>query len=83
MTMVAANVFGYYMTWINLPRIVATAMLGLTSNKYIFLLACNVILLIMGMFLEGGAALMIVLLILTFCPVLITCVPDLLYGATG
>ena len=146
--MVAANVFGYYMTWINLPRVVATGMLSLTTNKWLFLMACNVILLIMGMFLECGAALMIitplllpvarqlgindyhfglvaivnimiggitppfgsmmfttcgitgcpiseflkevwpfivsllvVLLLLTFCPFLITCVPDLLYGA--
>ena len=145
--MVAAKVFGYYMTWINLPKVVAEAMLGLTDNKYIFLLLCNLILLVMGMFLEGGAALMIitplllpvsrqlgindyhfglvaivnimiggitppfgsmmfttcgitkcpimdflkevwpfiaclfaVLLLLTFCPALITCVPDLLYG---
>ncbi|WP_294143905.1 TRAP transporter large permease [uncultured Clostridium sp.] len=145
--MVAAKVFGYYMTWINLPKIVAGGMLGLTDNKYIFLLLCNLILLVMGMFLEGGAALMIitplllpvsrqlgindyhfglvaivnimiggitppfgsmmfttcgitkcpigdflkevwpfilclfiVLLLLTFCPFLITCVPDLLYG---
>lgn len=145
--MVAAKVFGYYLTWINMPKVVAGAMLGLTSNKYIFLLLCNVILLIMGMFLEGGAALMIitplllpvsrqlgindyhfglvaivnimiggitppfgsmmfttcgitkckigafikevwpfilclllVLLLLTFCPILITCVPDLFYG---
>lgn len=58
--MVAANVFGYYMTWVNLPRLVANAMLGLTDNKWIFLMLCNVVLLIMGMFLEGGAALMIV-----------------------
>jgi tripartite ATP-independent transporter DctM subunit len=57
--MVAANVFGYYMTWINLPKIVATAVLGVTQNKWVFLMICNVILLIMGMFLEGGAALMI------------------------
>lgn len=145
--MVAANTFGNYMSWINLPKIVASTILGLTQNKYIFLLLCNLILLIMGMFLEGGAALMIitplllpvarqlgvddvhfglvaivnimiggitppfgsmmfttcgitgckisdflkevwpfiiclvvVLLLLTFCPVLITCVPDLIYG---
>ena len=58
--MVAANVFGYYMTWINLPKIVATAVLGVTQNKWVFLMICNVILLIMGMFLEGGAALMII-----------------------
>lgn len=148
--MVSANVFGQYMSWINLPKIVASAMLGLTSNKYVFMLLTNVILLIMGMFLEGGAALMIitplllpvartlgindyhfglvaivnimiggitppfgsmmfttcgitgcsissfikeiwpfilclvlVLLLLTFCPVLITIVPDLLYGAAA
>lgn len=58
--MVSASVFGQYMTWINLPKIVTTAVLNLTSNKYIFLMLCNVILLIMGMFLEGGAALMII-----------------------
>ena len=148
--MVSANVFGQYMTWINLPKIVASAILGLTDNKWVFMILCNVVFLIMGMFLEGGAALMIitplllpvartlgidvyhfglvaivnimiggitppfgsmmfttcgitgcpiseflkevwpfivclllVLLLLTFCPVLITIVPDLLYGAAG
>ena len=146
--MVAANTFGNYMSWINLPKIVASAILGFTTNKYVFLMLCNLVLLIMGMFLEGGAALMIitplllpvartlgindyhfglvaivnimiggitppfgsmmfttcgitkcpisdflkevwpfivclfaVLMLLTFCPVLITCVPDLIYGA--
>lgn len=146
--MVAANTFGNYMSWINLPKIVASAILGFTANKYVFLMLCNFVLLVMGMFLEGGAALMIitplllpvartlgindyhfglvaivnimiggitppfgsmmfttcgitkcpisdflkevwpfilslfiVLMILTFCPVLITCVPDLIYGA--
>ena len=58
--MVSANVFGNYMSWINLPKIVATAVLGITTNKYVFLMLCNLILLIMGMFLEGGAALMII-----------------------
>lgn len=58
--MVSANVFGQYMTWINLPKIVATSVLGLTNNKYVFLMLCNVVLLIMGMFLEGGAAMMII-----------------------
>ena len=53
--MVSANVFGNYMSWVNLPKIVAKAVLDLTTNKYVFLMLCNVILLIMGMFLEGGA----------------------------
>ena len=145
--MVSANVFGQYMTWINLPKIVASAILGITENKWVFLILCNVVFLIMGMFLEGGACLMIttplllpvaqklgvdtihfglvmivnimvggitppfgsmmfttcgitgcpisdflkevwpfiiclilVLILLTFCPTLITIVPDLLYG---
>lgn len=58
--MVAANVFGYYLTWINLPRVVTAGMLAISANKYVFLIITNVILLIMGMFLEGGAALMII-----------------------
>lgn len=58
--MVAANTFGNYMSWINLPKIVASGILNLTQNKYVFLMLCNLILLIMGMFLEGGAALMII-----------------------
>ena len=57
--MVSANVFGQYMTWVDLPSIVATSILNVTDNKYVFLLLCNVILLILGMFIEGGAALMI------------------------
>ncbi len=58
--MVAANVFGQYMSWVNLPKIVARGILDLTQNKWVFLALCNVIMLIMGMFLEGGAALMII-----------------------
>ena len=148
--MVSASVFGQYMTWINLPKIVASAVLELTSNKYVFLMLCNVILLVMGMFLEGGACIMIitplllpvarqlgvgvyhfglvaivnimiggitppfgsmmfttcgitgcpissflkeiwpfilclipVLLLLTFCPILIDIVPNLIYGPVG
>ena len=145
--MVSASVFGQYLSWVNIPKIVATAILNLTSNKFVFLMLCNLVLLIMGMFLEGGACLMIttplllpvaqklgvdtihfglvmivnimvggitppfgsmmfttcgitgcpisdflkevwpfiiclilVLILLTFCPTLITIVPDLLYG---
>ena len=57
--MVSANVFGQYLSWINLPKILANAILSVTTNKYIFLMMVNVLLLIMGMFLEGGAVLMI------------------------
>ncbi len=146
--MVSANVFGNYLSWINLPKILANAILSMTTNKYIFLMMVNIVLLIMGMFLEGGAvlmittplllpvalqmgidvyhfglvaivnimiggltppfgsmmftvcgitgcqisdflkeiwpyilALLIVLIIITYCPILVTIVPDLMYGA--
>ncbi len=146
--MVSANVFGNYLSWINLPKILANAILSVTTNKYVFLMLCNVVLLVMGMFLEGGAVLMIttplllpvalqlgidvyhfglvaicnimiggltppfgsmmftvcgitgtqisdflkeiwpyivalllVLILITYCPILVTIVPDLMYGA--
>ena len=57
--MVSASTFGQYMSMINLPKIVAGSITNLTSNRYVFLMLVNVVLLFMGMFLEGGAALMI------------------------
>ena len=57
--MVSASTFGQYMSYINLPKIVAGSITTLTTNKYVFLMLVNVVLLFMGMFLEGGAALMI------------------------
>lgn len=60
LVIVAANVFGYYMTWEMIPMKLTTMLLNVTSNKWLMLLLVNVLLLIMGMFLEGGAALIIV-----------------------
>ena len=60
LVIVAANVFGYYMTWEMIPMHLTTALLNVTSNKWLMLLLVNILLLIMGMFLEGGAALIIV-----------------------
>lgn len=57
---VAANIFGYYMSWEMIPGTLAERLLGITQNKYFMLLLINVMLLVMGMFLEGGAALIIV-----------------------
>ena len=56
---VAANLFGYYLTWENIPNTLLKSVSGLTSNKYLMLLVLNVALLVLGMFLEGGAALII------------------------
>lgn len=56
---VAANVFGQYMTWEGIPGMISKALLGVTSNKYVMLMIINLILLVVGMFMEGGAAMII------------------------
>lgn len=56
---VAANVFGYYMSWERIPQMLTELLLGITQNKYVMLMIINVLLLVLGMFLEGGAALII------------------------
>lgn len=56
---VAASVFGYYLNWERIPQTLTSFLLNITHNKYVMLLIFNVLLLILGMFLEGGAALII------------------------
>lgn len=56
---VAASFFGYYMNWERIPQGITSGMLNLTQNPYLMLLLINGLLLVLGMFLEGGAALII------------------------
>lgn len=56
---VAASLFGYYLNWENIPNKLLAAVSGIANNKYLILLLLNVVLLVAGMFLEGGAALII------------------------
>lgn len=56
---VAASLFGYYLNWENIPNKLMDAVSGIANNKYLILLVMNIVLLIAGMFLEGGAALII------------------------
>lgn len=51
--MCAAKVFSYYLSWERIPHIMTEAMLSLTSNKYLFLFLTNILLLIMGMFMDA------------------------------
>ncbi len=57
---VAASVFGYYLTWERIPQELTQLLLDFTDNKYLMLAIINVLLLALGMFIEGGAALIIV-----------------------
>lgn len=68
---VAASVFGYYMNWERIPQLLANGLLGFTQNKYVMLLLINLLLLVLGMFLEGGAVMIII------APLLVPVVKDL------
>lgn len=56
---VAASFFGYYLNWERIPQHITSTMLDFTRNPYMMLMLVNILLLILGMFLEGGAALII------------------------
>lgn len=54
-----ASAFGFYMTWEMIPNTLAKAMLALTENPYILLILINLLLILIGMFIEGSAALIL------------------------
>ena len=57
---VSASVFGYYLNWERIPQELTAMLLDFTANKYLMLAVINIFLLAVGMFLEGGAALIII-----------------------
>lgn len=65
----AASAFGFYMTWEQIPRMVANAMLALTENPLLLLLLINILLVVAGMFIEGSAT--IILLTPILVPVIL------------
>jgi C4-dicarboxylate transporter DctM subunit len=60
-----ASVFGWVLTANRIPDMIAQGFIALSDNPYVFLLLVNVLLLIVGMFLETGAAIIILAPILT------------------
>lgn len=60
-----ASVFGWVLTANRIPDMIAQAFIDVSSSPYIFLALINVLLLIVGMFLETGAAIIILAPILT------------------
>jgi len=59
-----ANIFGWVMTIENIPVLIAEGVTSLTSNPLVFLLLINIIFLVVGMFMEGIAAMIILVPIL-------------------
>lgn len=56
----AANLFSYYMFWENVPSTLTKLLLTLTGNKYLFLLLCNILFLLIGCFMDAMAAMIVI-----------------------
>lgn len=61
----AANALSWVLTKERIPQMLTEAMLEVSDNKYVFLILMNIFLLFVGMFVEGNAA-MIILVPLLF-----------------
>ena len=66
----AASAFGLLMTREMVPQAIADFFLGLTANKFVLLMLINVLLLIVGTFMETNAA--IIILAPIFFPVIVS-----------
>lgn len=55
----ASSVLSFVMSFTGLPEAISSLLLGISSNKYIILLVINIILLIVGTFMDMAPALMI------------------------
>lgn len=62
--MAVASVFSWIVAYLEIPGLVANALLGLTRNKYVILFLINIFLLIVGCFVDLGPALIITVPIL-------------------
>lgn len=68
MLIAMANLFGWMLSFEKVPQNIATWMVSLTENPLLFLLIVNIFLLIVGMFMDGIAALII--LVPIFAPLI-------------
>lgn len=55
----AASALSWVLTKERIPQRITELMLQVTDNKYVFLLLCNLFLLFVGMFIEGNAAMIV------------------------
>lgn len=58
--MCASNAFAFYLSWERIPQALSEVVIQISGgNKYVFLLMVNVLFLVLGMFLDGTAAMII------------------------
>lgn len=55
----SAKVFGYYLTLERIPQLITETLMNMTDSPFVLLMVINILLLFIGMFIEGGAALVI------------------------
>ena len=55
----AASAFGFYMAWERIPMQIAASLANVTQNPWLLLLLINFFLIVVGMFVEGSAALIL------------------------
>lgn len=56
----SSNVLSYYLSWERIPHQLTQIMIQLCNNKYVFLILVNVLMLVVGMFLDSFAAMIII-----------------------
>lgn len=54
-----AQAFGQYLTWERLPNMVTELIMSGVHSKYVFLIVVNILLLVIGCFFDGGAAMIL------------------------
>lgn len=59
-----ANIFGWMIAFEQIPQMLVDVMLGISENPFVFLLLVNIALIVIGMFLDGIAALIILIPVL-------------------
>ena len=65
-----SSAFGWMLTYLKMPELVANAILGVSDNKYVIMLIMNVLLLVLGCVMDMSALILV-------------CTPILLPIATG
>ena len=60
MVLCAANLFSYYMSWETIPSKLTNFLISAAGNKYVFLLFCNILFLVIGCFMDAMAAMIVI-----------------------
>ncbi len=55
----SAQVFGSYLTWENIPTMISNALVANVTQPWIFLITINIMLVVIGCFFDGGAAMIL------------------------